>query len=181
MGCSQRIRLYQTLILVIGALATIAIGVKSTLPREAKPSLSIAIGIFALSLSAAGTAVSSMSSFDGSQSIALRDQRALSQLQQLHWRVASDVLSKTGLCKTPATDPGDAMKQVDAWKARLETILDNAVESVAQPGDLSRQTPTLPDTPKPAQPPEAQTAMSSGPSVSASAATSGSGASGRGL
>jgi hypothetical protein len=173
--------LYQTLILVIGALATIAIGVKSTLPRDAKPSLSIAIGIFALSLSAAGTAISSMSSFDGSQSIALRDQRALSQLQQLHWRVASDVLSKTGLCKTPATDPGDAMKQVDAWKARLETILDNAVESVAQPGDLSRQTPTLPDTPRPAQPPEAQTAMSSGPSVSASAATSGSGASGRGL
>ena len=38
------------------------------------------------------------------------------------------------------------MKQVDAWKARLETILDNAVESVAQPGDLSRQTPALPDT-----------------------------------
>ena len=122
-----------------------------------------------------------MNSFDGSQAIALRDQRALSQLEQLHWRVASDVLAKTGLCKSPATDPGEAMKQVDAWKARLETILDSAVESVAQPGDLSRQTPALPDNSRPAHAPDAQSAMSSGPSVSASAATSGPGPRGRGL
>jgi hypothetical protein len=167
--------LYQSLILVIGALATVAIGVKSILPREARPSLSITIGIFALSLSAAGTAVSSMSSFDGSQAIAMRDQRTLAQLQQLHWRVASDVLAKTALCKTTNADPGEAMKQVDAWKARLETILDSAVEGISQPGDLSRQAPAIPDPPKQPQVPDPQTAMSSGSSLSASAATSGSG------
>lgn len=171
--------LYQISIVVMGALATIAIGVRSILPREVKPSLSIAIGILALTLSAAGTALSSMSSFDGSQAIALRDQRALSQLQQLHWRVASDVLVNTTLCKTPTTDPSEAMKQVNAWKARLETILDSAVESVAQPGDLSRQTPASPaDTSSPARPPDSRTAMSSGPSVSASSTTFGSDASG---
>jgi hypothetical protein len=164
----RKASLYQTLILVIGAVATIAIGVKSTLPTQVRPSVSIVVGVLALSLSAVGTAVSSMSSFDGSQAIALRDQRTLSQLQQLHWRVASDVIAKTELCKTPTTDPGEAMKQVDAWKARLETILDSAVESVSQPGDLSRQTPALPNTPKPAQTSGTQTAMSPGAPVSAS-------------
>ena len=167
--------LYQTLILVIGALATVAIGVRSTLSPDVRPSLSITIGIFALIFSAAGTAISSMSSFDGSQAIALRDQRTLSQLQQLHWRVASDVLAKTELCKNPTADPGEAMKQVDAWKARLETILDSAVESVSQPGDLSRQAPATPDPSKPPQVPDPQTAMSSGSSVSASASGSGNG------
>jgi hypothetical protein len=162
--------LYQKLILLIGALATIAIGVKAILPNDGKrQNLSITVGICALSLSAAGTAVSSMSSFDGSQAIALRDQRTLSQLQQLHWRVASDVLEKTDLCKTPTSDPGKAMEQVDAWKARLETILDSAVESVSQPGDLSRQTPTLPATSRPPQGSDAPTTTSPNPSANASA------------
>jgi len=165
-------RLYQTLILVTGAFATIAIGVRSILPQSTGASLSITIGICAMSLSAAGTAVSSMSSFDGSLATALRDQRTLSQLQQLHWRVASDVLAKTEICKRTAVEPGEAMKQVDAWKARLETILDSAVENIAQPGDLSKLAPPVGDAVKPLQAPDPRPARPSGPSVGPMASTS---------
>jgi hypothetical protein len=100
----------------------------------------------------------------------LRDKRTLSQLQQLHWRVASDVLKSTQLCNTPDNQASETVEQVNAWKVRLETILDNAVESVSQPGDLSHGSETSKAMPVPNGPP----ATFAGSSVSASAATIGS-------
>jgi len=95
------------------------------------------VGVSAIVLSAAGAAVSSMNTFEGSQAAALRDQRALSQLQQLHWRIASDVLRRPELCSNSKLPPGKAMEVVDAWRTRLEAILDSAVESISKPGDIS--------------------------------------------
>lgn len=58
------------------------------------------------------------------EATALHDQRALSQLQQLHWRIISDVLSKPELCNNPHADSGQAMAVAAARRTRLEAILD---------------------------------------------------------
>ena len=126
---------YQVAILISGAVATILVSVKSIMRNSAR--LSNAFGICAVIASAAVTALSSMNAFDGSQSIALRDQRTLSQLQQLHWRIASDVLTRPELCKDHDATSAGAMEMVASWRNRLEAIRDDAVETIARPGDLS--------------------------------------------
>ncbi len=140
----SRSRLYQILILGFGACATIFVSIRTVIPGNT-PKAGF-IGVMAIVFSTAGAAVSSMSGFDGSQIVALRDQRTLSQLQQLHWRVASDVLKRPNLCKEPAAFSDDAMEVVDAWRTRLEAILDSAVETMAKPGDLSGGRPQAPTT-----------------------------------
>lgn len=127
--------LFQILILALGAAATILVSIRSVV--EKNNNLAKIVGVLAIVFSAGGTAISSMNTFEGSQATALRDQRALSQLQQLHWRIASDVLKKPELCSAPETPPGKAMEVVDAWRTRLESILDSAVESISKPGDIS--------------------------------------------
>ena len=126
---------YQILIVGLGAGTTILISIRAIM--QGNTFISGLAGVSAIILSATGVAVSSMNTFEGTQAIVLRDQRALSQLQQLHWRVASDVLKLHTLCSKPAMPPGEAMQVVDAWRTRLETILDSAVESISKPGDLS--------------------------------------------
>lgn len=128
-------RWYQMLILGLGAGATIFVSLRAILDGN-KGAASV-VGVLAIIFSAAGVAVSSMNSFEGSQAIVLRDQRALSQLQQLHWRVASDVLKQHAICNDNAVPSDKAMEMVDSWRSRLETILDSAVESISKPGDLS--------------------------------------------
>lgn len=125
---------YQVMIVSLGAGTTILIGVRAIMQDSNFGSR--LVGVAAIVLSAAGVAVSSINTFKGSQATVLRDQRALSQLQQLHWRVASDVLKQSTICKDPTMPPGEAMNMVDAWRSRLETILDSAVESISKPGDL---------------------------------------------
>jgi len=145
-----RAKSYEVAAIILGALATVTIGIRSMLGQSAPAFLSLSFGILALMLSATGTGVSSMKAFDDSQSVALRTQRTLSQLQQLHWRIASDILGEARLCPAGSRDAipagGLAMTadefytkvsgQVDAWKVRLEMILDSAVDTVARPGDL---------------------------------------------
>ena len=130
-----RSRVYQFLILLFGACATIFVSIRSVM--QGNTQTSALVGVLAIVFSAAGAAASSMSAFDGSQAVALRGQRTLSQLQQLHWRVASDVLTKPEFCKENTMSPADAIAMVGAWRSRLEAVLDNAVESIARPGDLS--------------------------------------------
>jgi len=137
----SRSRSYQILILIFGACATIFVSIRSIM--QGNTQTSALVGVLAIVFSAAGAAVSSMSAFDGSQAVALRDQRTLSQLQQLHWRVASDVLTRPELCKEDVTLSADAREMVGAWRSRLEAVLDNAVESVSRPGDLSPGKPVV--------------------------------------
>ena len=88
-----------------------------------------------------------MNTNDGDQAVVLRDERAIAQLEQLHWRVVSDVVNKTDLCVHPESD----MERVRAWKERWEKIMDEAVESIARPGDLS-STSAPQITPEPSTP-----------------------------
>ena len=126
-------RRYQWAIVILSALATITVSVRSILGTDASKWCSLAVGLAAMVLSAASTAVSTMNTYDGDQAVVLRDERAVAQLEQLHWRVVSDVVNKTDLCVHPESD----MERVTAWKVRWEKIMDEAVESVARPGDLS--------------------------------------------
>jgi hypothetical protein len=138
-----RSRIYQYLILGLGAAATIFVSIRAIMKEST--GWSGAVGVLAIVLSAAGAAVSSMNTFEGSQATAIRDQRALSQLQQLHWRIASDVLKRSNICSHTELPPGEAMNVVDAWRSRLEAILDSAVESVSKPGDISGGSSPSPD------------------------------------
>jgi hypothetical protein len=128
-------RVYQYLILGLGTAATIFVSIRAMMTVNTV--LSSAVGVFAIVLSAGAAAVSSMNTFEGSQATVLRDQRALSQLQQLHWRIASDVLKRSSICTHTETPPGEEMNVVDAWRSRLEAILDTAMESISRPGDIS--------------------------------------------
>jgi hypothetical protein len=125
---------YQRGILALGALGTILISLRAMVEDNSK--LSRFVGVSAIVVSAVGASMTSMNTFDNSQAVAARDQRALAQLQQLHWRIASDVLTRPELCGNPGAAPGKAMDVVDAWRVRLEMILDSAVESISKPGDL---------------------------------------------
>jgi hypothetical protein len=126
---------YQILILGLCAGTTIFVSARSIM--QGNTVISGLVGVSAIALPAAGAAVSSMNAFEGSRAIVLRDQRALSQLQQLHWRVASDVLKQYAICNDHAVPSDKAMEMVDSWRSRLETILDSAVDSISKPGDLS--------------------------------------------
>jgi hypothetical protein len=141
--------LYQWAIVILGALATITVSFRSMLGTDASKRCSLIAGLVAMVLSAASTAVSTMNTYDGDQALVLRDERAVAQLEQLHWRVVSDVVNKVDLCVHPESD----MQRVEAWKVRWEKIMDEAVESIARPGDLS--TASVPETaPRPLLPPE---------------------------
>ena len=132
--------IYQWVIVGLGALATILVSTRSIMKKE--HGLAGAVSVCAIVCSPAGAAVSSINTFEGSQATALRDQRALSQLQQLHWRIASDVLRQSELCSNPATTvSAKVMDVVDAWRARLEIILDSAVESLRNLATSSAQEP----------------------------------------
>ena len=131
-----RATLYQFLIVGLAASATILISARAIWEGNAR--VARTVGIFAIVASAAGAAVSSVNSFEGCQATVYRDRRALAQLEQLHWRIASDVLQKPQLCGEPKTSPDKATMEVaNAWRARLEAILDSAVESISKPGDIS--------------------------------------------
>jgi hypothetical protein len=134
---------YQLAIIIAGALATVAMAARSL--WKLSENVAGTISFLAIGLSAIGTVLSSWTSFDGGATLALRDQRALSQLQQLHWRIEADVLAEVEFCKNPevwpaaAADAKSPMRRVDAWKARMEEILNSAVEDFSRPGDLTKQ------------------------------------------
>jgi hypothetical protein len=130
---------YQLLVVALGALATIFVSVRAIARGDTR--MAGFVGIAAIVLSAFGTAVSSLNNFEGNAAIALRDQRALSQLQQLHWRIASDLVRRHELCghvnALPVKTMDDSMEVVNAWRSRLEAILDGAMDSISKPGDVT--------------------------------------------
>jgi hypothetical protein len=79
--------------------------------------------------------LSSVSAFADAQARSLQYQRTLAQLQQLHWRVGNDVFAATSLC---ATGENPDLQKAGAWKYRFEEITNEAMPSVAKPGDLAQ-------------------------------------------
>jgi hypothetical protein len=135
----SRAGFYQFLVVALGALATIFVSVRAIARGDTR--MAGFVGVAAIVLSACGTAVSSMNNFEGNAATALRDQRALSQLQQLHWRIASDLVRRHELCgpvnALSIKTMDDSMEVVNAWRSRLEAILDGAMDSISKPGDVT--------------------------------------------
>ncbi len=131
-----RAALTQWGIICAGAVATVLVGIKAVWPAQGQEMhrMGVAIGIAALMASASSTALTSMDSYYGSKDEVVRDARTLAQLQQLHWRIVSDVVSTRDLCgNMPAREQQD---HVNAWKERLEQVLNEAMPSFAKPGDV---------------------------------------------
>jgi hypothetical protein len=133
------------------------------------------ISILALLMPVLATVVSGVATFDGDPNVVVRDVRTLSQLEQLHGRVAEDVTSDPFLCPimraanvlyrgndptvqvaagSSTIDPVkfnqclmDRMARTVAWEQRHEQILNDATPALAHAGDLPRPA----DAPKPAR------------------------------
>jgi hypothetical protein len=134
------------------------------------------ISVLALLMPVLATAVSGITTFDGDPNVVVRDVRTVSQLEQLHGRIAEDITSDPYLCRMtwatnvrPSTDGlispvvrvpnvdrvslgkcvDDRMNRTMAWTQRHEQILNDAMPSLAHPGDLPR--PAGKPQPAPAQ------------------------------
>jgi hypothetical protein len=139
------------------------------------------VSILALLMPVLATVVSGVATFDGDPNVVVRDVRTLSQLEQLHGRVAEDVTSDPFLCPimraagvlyrgndptvqaaaASTVDPVmfnrclmDRMARTVAWEQRHEQILNDATPALAHAGDLPRPADTLRPVRQPVETPE---------------------------
>jgi hypothetical protein len=127
---------FKVAIAVLGSLAAIMIGLKPLIEKfDTLKLLNTSIAAAAIIFSGTVGTLSSVSAFAEAQARMLQYQRTLAQLQQLHWRVGNDVFAATNLC---ATGENSDLQKVGAWKFRFEEITNEAMPSVAKPGDLAQ-------------------------------------------
>jgi hypothetical protein len=169
----NRARLNQLRILCLSAAAAFLVALKAlaaskdedTAFRSLMKGAVMPISVFALLMPVLATAVSGVATFDGDPNVVVRHIRTLSQLEQLHGRIAEDVTSDPYLCpmvrassavfassvaptasdRGVATNPVrlneclmDRMARTVAWEQRHEQILNDATPSLAHAGDLPR-------------------------------------------
>jgi len=160
-----RLRQHQIMILLVSAAATFLIGLKTLVLNKELPFQAMVrgsllpISVFALLMPVIGTALSGVLAFDDDSSVAVRESRALAQLEQLHGRIADDVISDPYLCKLDQVirDPQpilastqvrvasaelracltDRFARITAWEQRNEQILNDAGQTLAQAGNLA--------------------------------------------
>jgi hypothetical protein len=127
---------FKVTIAALGSLAAILIGLKPLFEKfDDLKLLNTSIAAAAIIFSGTVGTLSSVSAFADAQARLLQYQRTLAQLQQLHWRVGNDVFAATSLC---ATGENPDLQKVGAWKYRFEEITNEALPSVAKPGDLAQ-------------------------------------------
>jgi hypothetical protein len=128
--------LFKVVIAALGSLAAIMIGLKPLFEKFDNMKLvNTSIAAAAIIFSGTVGTLSSVSAFADAQTRLLQNQRTLAQLRQLHWRVGNDVFAATRLCET-GENPD--LEKVGAWKFRFEEISNEALPSVAKPGDLGQ-------------------------------------------
>lgn len=133
---------FQVATAVLGGLSTFLIGLRALVDKDYKHVRSLSAA--ALACSAAGTVVASLGTFGDFQTSQLRASRALAQLQQLHWRVAADVVKAPLVCSKDHESSSDKTNIVNSWRDRYEAIRDAASDTLARPGDLGTATPKTP-------------------------------------
>lgn len=138
--------LYQLGIICFGAAATILIGLRPLFEKLNRDNINTTLAATAIIFSGLVTCLSSMNAIAAGQTDLLHNQRTLAQLQQLHWRIDNDVFAATKLCDPNSSD----LAKVESWKDRFEKIADEAMPTIAQPGDL-RQAAGAPGPEKPVQ------------------------------
>jgi hypothetical protein len=127
---------FRVAIAALGGLAAIMIGLKPLFEKfDSLKLLNTSVAAAAIIFSGTVGTLSSVSAFADAQARSLQYQRTLAQLQQLHWRVGNDVFAATKLC---ATGENSDLAKVGAWKYRFEEITNEAMPSVAKPGDLAQ-------------------------------------------
>jgi hypothetical protein len=127
---------FKVTIAALGSLAAIMIGLKPLFEKfDNLKLLNTSIAAAAIIFSGTIGTLSSVSAFADAQARLLQYQRTLAQLQQLHWRVGNDVFAATSLC---VTGENSDLQKVGAWKYRFEEISNEALPSVAKPGDLGQ-------------------------------------------
>ena len=127
---------FKVAIAALGSLAAIMIGLKPLFERfDSLKLVNTSIAAAAIIFSGTVGTLSSVSAFADTQARLLQYQRTLAQLQQLHWRVGNDVFAATSLC---AAGENLDLQKVGAWRYRFEEITNEALPSVAKPGDLGQ-------------------------------------------
>ncbi|HEY4042695.1 MAG TPA: hypothetical protein VGM32_12735 [Rhodopila sp.] len=164
----DRIRRNQLRILLLSAAGAFLVGMTTLVGgketdapfRSLTKGAVLPISALALLMPLLSTAMSGLVAFDDDAKIALRDQRTVAQLEQLHGRVAEDVTSDPFLCplthaahqlERPSSSGAmpaqpaklsfcvmDRMQRTAAWEQRHEQILNESVQTLARAGDLAR-------------------------------------------
>jgi hypothetical protein len=137
----SRMELYQWVLVLLGALTTIFISLKSIL-NERTPGF-VAVGIFAVIFSALSTACSSLISFYTPTDAFVRNDRSLSQLRQLHNDLAFYVAGIADICAPALGDTDNAKKSLKDLSVRLTEITNasgGSTQSGQNPSGASGQT-----------------------------------------
>jgi hypothetical protein len=162
----DRLRRNQLRILLLSAAAAFFVGMKTLFTnkdlafRSVMAGALVPISVCALLMPVVGTALSGVVAFDGDAAVAIRQVRAIAQLEQLHGRIATDLTTDPYLCRiidasraanvanvstssgTTPNDPifanclFDRFNRAGAWEQRHEHIMHDASPSLAQAGDL---------------------------------------------
>jgi hypothetical protein len=119
----SRMQYFQIATVIIGAITTILISIKSTSIDNTR--LSLLIGILAIIFSSVGTATSALNSFYSPREGYIKNQKSLSVLRKLHMDIATTVSSQaeSDTC-TRMTE--DNSKKVKEWSKQLGDLLDDS-------------------------------------------------------
>lgn len=127
-----QMELYQWMLIILGAITTILVSIKS-MSNERTP-VFVAIGILAIISSALGTACSGIISFYSPSDTYMRSEKALLQLRQLHTDLSFEVASAVALCKPLNSESPDDLKtkSLKDLSTRLTEILNASGTSSVQ-------------------------------------------------
>jgi hypothetical protein len=139
---------FQWSIVIIGALTTILISLKSIVTSDdALKRLSFHIGIAAILLSSIGTATAGLNSFFGPRESYLKAERSLASLRQLHSDIAVQIAAireppgKQDRRECPSFDPAakddPLAKQVQDWKTKLNAIANSSDSGSSSPSETA--------------------------------------------
>jgi hypothetical protein len=143
----RQVARFEWVIVVIGAITTILISLKSVIDNPFKR-WNTWIGVFAIVFSAAGTAASGLNAFYGGREAHARDERLLSYLRRMHNDMAVTVAIRKrdvrGHCMSLADGSENDIQllrtQLTNWATGLQTILD--VPSTTQQDANSKHSAT---------------------------------------
>ena len=119
----SRMQYFQIATVIIGAITTILISIKSTSIDNTR--LSLLIGILAIIFSSVGTATSALNSFYSPREGYIKNQKSLSVLRKLHMDIATTVSSQAE-SETCTRMTEDNSKRVKEWSKQLGDLLDDS-------------------------------------------------------
>ncbi len=147
--------LFQWAIVVIGAVTTILISLKSIMTADdTRKALSLRIGIAAILFSSIGTAASALNSFYGPREAYLKAERSLASLRQLHSDIAiqiGGIREPQSKKECPSFDPANKddplYKQIQDWKTKLGGIVNASDSGSSYPSETAVPDPTSTSAP----------------------------------